>query len=291
MQKTVLVWLIIVLGAGWATAQNGGGVFFKEYARFKKTTTLVVLDEEDKAYNETLRQTLEAVWKVTPLRFVTWMEAGAHMKDPAFSILVRDSSQKEIHRVDRTDIIKRSHLALYICGFGSDLRSYGGRNAMAQMEFLDVAKTEDYLYRLPALLKAMHSYLLFLENTKITEDNFLKNLTLYRSSRAAELDSMTLYASPEDLPENLRSTEALAAVYPFPVVLADKESIGKVVAEGKAGTALFHLGPNVEEIYVIGCADGAIHYYAKPTERNALTTADLKALTKAVQTPVKTGRK
>lgn len=271
--------LLIWLGA---SAQAGGSNSFLKYPDFKGDTLLVVTDENEPDYSESLRKAVESYWKLTPFRFLSIEELKPRMKSESYAFLIRDNTTKEFQRVDRVDVVQRNHLAIYLSGLGSDLRAYGGKNAITQFQFADIDLTTSYLYKLPALLRAMQSYLAFVDTTKLTEDNYPKKLLAFQRGKVAQLKGATLMMVAEELPEALRDSAALAAAYSLPFRLTDRETVGEAIAAEQAETAFLHFDPEFEAFYVIS-SRGEIWYYGSPAERKTFTAAELQALAKAAQ--------
>jgi hypothetical protein len=265
-----------------ASAQAGGSNSFLKYPDFRGDTLIVVTDENEPDYSEAVQKSIESYWKLSPFRFMGIEDLKPLMKSEAYAFLIRDNTMKEFQRVDRVDVVQRNHLAIYLSGLGSDLRAYGGKNALAQFQFADVSLTPSYLYKLPALLRAMQSYLAFVDSTKLTEDNYKKKLLAFQTAGVSQLKGATLLMVAEELPEALRDSAALAKAYPLPFRLSDREALAAAIASEQAGAAFLHFEPEYEAFYVIS-SRGEIWYYGSPAQRKTFTSAELQALAKAAQ--------
>ncbi|MDX1909100.1 MAG: hypothetical protein SF053_18830 [Bacteroidia bacterium] len=254
--------------------QNGGRIAFLQFPKIKATTMLVVEYEGQPQYNETIRQAVTQYWTLTPYKFISAAELTDYVKDDTYSMLVLDSTEKARHGVERTDIIKRNHLALYLCGKGLDMRNYGGKAALTQFQFRDAYATEEYLYKLPGLVQAMHDYLLFLNTQKITEDNHDKKYEAWRNRDVATLANVALYVVTHDLPEDLRDETQLRSWYQYDLQLVTPDEVATALAQQKPDIAFLHIAPNVTDLYIISAQGGKVLYHATPTIRGQFTKQD-----------------
>ncbi|RMG60405.1 MAG: hypothetical protein D6722_21035 [Bacteroidetes bacterium] len=280
---------LIWLGLFWLAttplfAQEGGRLAFKQFADFQGTTTLMVLYDDAPAYNQALRAAVAAHWSLTPVQFIQEKEIAKYANDTRYSMLVRDHSEKSHSRVTGTTVIRRNHLALYVCGKGPDLKNYGGKAAVTQFEFADINDVASYAPKLPALIGAMHSYLTFLSEEKITEDNHDKKLEYFRNADAGKLSGMTLYLLNSDLPEALRDPNQLLKQYPYDFEIVNADLFGQAMRENRTDAAFLHLGPQAEDVYVL-TAQGKPLYHAHPGLRENLEARDFAHIAHQVANP------
>lgn len=280
-----LIWLSLFL---WvlppAVAQDGGRLAFKQFTDLRSTTTLMVLYDDAPTYNEALRRAVEGHWTLTPTLFIAEKDLPRYANDAQYSMLVRDNSEKSHTRVTGTTLIRRSHLALYVCGRGPKLIHYGGKDAVAQFQLPDVMDAAAYDAKLPALIRAMHSYLGFLDREKITEDNHGRKLDFFRNAQAGKIGNMTLYILAPDLPDAMRAPEQLLAAYPHDFEIVTAEALRQVVAEGRPDVAIFHPTPKGEDIYVISLT-GEILYHAHPGMRERVQVQDFTQISNRIANP------
>ena len=280
-----LIWLSIWgLTLATLSAQEGGRLAFKQFPDLQATTTLMVLYDNAPAYNEALRAAVEGHWTVTPFTFIPEKDLAKYASDAKYSMLVRDNSEKSHTRVSGTTVIRRNHLALYVCGKGAKLSYYGGKDAVAQFEFADILAEGSYAVKVPALVRAMHQYLVFLGTEKITEDNHDRKLDYFRNAQASQLSGMTLYILDQDLPAALRNPARILEAYPHDFEIVSEALYKQAIAEARADVALLHLGPQAEDIYVVTPL-GAPLYHAHPGLREGLEIDDFSALASRVANP------
>ena len=277
---TIPLMLLIGLQLSWA--QNGRDRAVKELKKLKDAELLVVLDDDDDAYNEAMKAAVTKYWTFTPFTFIERADLRDYASEDGYAMLVRNNSKRIIKRVGRTDHIQSNHLAIYVCGKGDDLRNYTGQDAVTQFRLKDVMDTEAYEYKLTALVQHMHQYLVFLDENNITEDNHEKQLKLFNTKDVAKLAEMKLYILAEQLPAKLNDPEKLRKSYDYDVEIVGKEQIQAAIATQREEIAFLHLDPRVKTIYVMGAQGGKILYQASTQESGTLKGKDFSQLSRAI---------
>ena len=275
--------LVFIFYMQLLSAQNGRERILEDLPKIKKTTLLVVLDEVDEVYNEAIKEAIESYWKFMPYKFVSKDELHTLAFDDQYSMLVRNNAKRVVHRVGRTDHIQSNHLAIYQCSRGDNLMNYTGRDALAQYHFKDVMDSDDYGYKLIALLQSMHRYIVWLDKNEITEDNHSKLLEKFCNEHTAKLSGMTLYVTEEDLSEKINDLEKLKKAYQHEIEIVDKATIQEAISKQKADVAFLHIDPRVKNIYILSAQGGEIIYHARTHEWGILKGKDFSNLSKAIE--------
>ncbi len=272
---------LLILNVAWA--QIGQKRSCEKVGELKKTTTLIVLDEKkDSEYNQLIRHTIDTYWRITPIMYIPSSELEQYLGNSAYSMLVRNNAQRIARRGGgRVSVIQNNDLALYLCNQG-ELTNYLAGDALAMVRLKDVMKTEDYLYELPGLIQSMQSYIQFLQEEKIDENNFEKEIKRYANQNVADLRSMTLMLRKEDVPEKLQDIKKLEKVYGHAVEIATEAQIAEALKNNEGNVAFLHLHPRQREFFIIQAAGGRLIYHALVQDYGELKAKDFAVLAKKI---------
>lgn len=282
--------LLLLLSACFTvlSAQNGGRVSFKYLSAIQGDTLVVVLDTADQVYNQAIKSAMQDWTLHEHIQYVqgdAWhflADIPDHGESTAYTLLVRDASERTVRRANSTMTIRRNHLCLYPLDHGVNLKDYTGKIAVAQYQFPNILKEETFVYKLPAMLSSMQQYVTFLDTAEYDEDSFDKTLEGFRNAHRNALDSLTLYVIADDLGE-IDSTE-LAEAYPYALEIVGADSIQVAIDSQRSDVAFLHFDPRKREVWAIQ-ADGTVLYQTKLVERGSFTLADVHNLTKAIGKP------
>ncbi|MEM7654728.1 MAG: hypothetical protein AAF399_01255 [Bacteroidota bacterium] len=283
---TLLISLLsgLILLPSISMAQAGGRLSYEKYASVKNTTLIVVMDSTDNEYNDRIKSVMNHYWKLMPVEYVQQKDLDEYARNTDYSMLVRDRSERIRRTATASNVIRRNHLAMYHCDRGAFLKAYGGKEAVTQMEFADIAATDAYSYKLGAIVQSMQHYLMFLDTADITEDTYEYKLDHFQNHQAGQLTSKTLWINEEDLPAYLTASD-IQDVYPYQVRLVRREAIQAAIQDGLADVAFLHLGPEVEDIYVLSAAEGRVLYHRDPQEHKVLSKADFRQMAAVADSP------
>ncbi|GAB4427428.1 MAG: hypothetical protein OHK0039_45740 [Bacteroidia bacterium] len=281
--RSILFFAMLLPALLWA--QEGGRLSFEKFGNFRNTTTLVVLYDTTPGYNEAIQQVFRQSWNITPYRFIQENELLRYASDEAYSMIVRDNSEKTHSRTSGTTLIRRNHLAIYPCGKGAPLKNYGGKEAVAQFRMVNIDLVADYTHLVPLLVRTMQQYLRFLEQETLTEDNFETKFEYFRNAQVGKLASMRLLIDAGTLSADLVDEAALRAAYTYDFERVETGAMADELAPAPADAALLYLSPDGTDLYVIGIAEGEILYHAYRSADTPLQAADLEKIASAVATP------
>lgn len=272
--------MALSLAASPLRAQVGQLRSCEKLPQLKQTTTLVVLDDQETAYNQRMRQTIEAYWDITPVKYISQNELPTYLGNAAYSMLVRNNAQRMVRRTGgRTSTVKNNDLGLYLCNQGP-MENYLAGDALVMVRLEDVMQTDAYLHKLTGLVQAMLQYLAFLENEQVDENSYDKAIKTYAVRNAARLAEVTLLVCESDLPPKLRKPERLAKVYGHPVEVVDEQAIAEALEAQREGTAFLHLHPRQREFFVIEVAGGTLLYQAEVHSYGQLKFRDFATMGK-----------
>lgn len=280
--RNVFLLFITLMGGLSIHAQTGRYRAIDEFFdQAKKSTLLVVEYEDDFDYNNSIKRAVDIFWTFTPVEIIPFSDLHKYANDDKYTMLIRNNSTRVKRGVRTTDQIKSNHLAIYLCGKGSDLRGYTGADALVQYHFRDIEDTDSYVFKISSLVRTMQSFLQFVDTTETTELKYERAVEEYLNELSHTLENKILYVLKDDLPEKLRDEKKLQKYYKNTIQIADKETIRKAVLTNREDGAILHLDPRVKEIFVIGIREGRILYHAPVKKRGSLTGKDFSTISSA----------
>lgn len=246
---------------------------------FKKTTTLIVLDnQKNTAYNQKIQKIIDSYWRLTPVKYIPEDSLKNYFGNSEYSMLVRNNSKRMVRRGGgRTATIQNNDLAIYICDQGP-LENYLGGDAIASVDLAEVMRVDDYLYKLGGLIQGMQSYVDFLESEKIDRNTYEKEIKRFEIERVGDLANLTLLVCADDLSAKTNNPEKLIKSYGYPVEIVSKERIEEALDNEEGNIVYMHLHPRQREFFLIQAAGGRVLYHALVNTYGELKMKDFAIL-------------
>lgn len=152
------------------------------------------------------------------------------------------------------------------------------------------APEEEYVYKLGTIITFMQNHIKLVESDpKLNEKSIMK---YYNKNKESIDASKTLYVLQSELSSDVNSLEKIKKYYPYPVVIASRDEIKKVIESRDPNALILHLvGPHKESskkerIYktVLGAGDGKLYYwdYHKLSDNKpeGMLSSDFKSMAK-----------
>jgi hypothetical protein len=258
-------------------AQTGNHKAYPLYSQAKKTTTLVVLEDEDCAYNKMMKESVERFWKFTPYEFIKQSEMPDYMMKWEYSMLIRNNRQFPL---PNGHVQMHNDISLFMCN-KETIMDYPGVDEIAGINLEDITLEDDYLYKLPGLIRAMQDYLAFLDEGDFDKTSLLEKLDKYENRRSEELSELTLLICEDDLPESLNNADMLESLYKYGIRTVDKDAITEAIFSEATNIAYVHLHAHNRKIDVISAKDGCVLYSASLDDyREGITEKDIRRISK-----------
>lgn len=253
-----------------------------EIKQFDASTTCIVLDDNPfSAYNMSMKEAIEAFWKITPYEFISTTDFNIKRSNPAFSFIVM------------TQTIFEKDKAGGLFNFINLLQ--GKKTKLAEMPEicaipLSIAGADDvdYSYILGAILSFMqkHAHMIS-EDPSLTGRKYLN----YYNKNIPDIKKKTLLIKQEDLAPEIATLEKIKTIYSNNVIISSEEDIIKAIEEKTPNTLVLHkVGPKNNRItglcfkMLIGTDDSELYYYNQhkidKSNPNGLLPADLKRIGK-----------
>lgn len=249
--------------------------------KFLKTTTFAVKEDIGYVgYNVLIERSLESLWNLTPIKFMSLIEFRdrEHSEDNSYLVLseARYSTKDRVYKFNMLNLV-----------LGGEAEYLPDMPEVVSIPFSFYKEVEDhYLYKIGAIIHLMHYYINF------SKDNPDAKIGTVVKNYSAELKNLELWFTKEDLSQEVNTIEKVKQIYPYKVKLATKEEIRKAIEEKAEDVAIFYrLGPEGKVRgeskcwnFIIATKDGKPFYYASHKVNsevpNALTAKDFKKLRK-----------
>jgi hypothetical protein len=229
--------------------------------QFLKSKTYVVKDENIfGSYNKAIEQAMKDYWTITPFEVIDIVKYNQLKGNYRNSFIIRT-------KVNFADDKSNTSYTFLSCILGSNKSS-----SMAGMPDLISfplsyynVDYDKYHYKLGAIIKFMQNHIqLIKENPKING----KNVLAYYNKNISALKGKTLYVIQDELEESVNTLDKIKKVYSGKVVMADAETIEKVIHDKDPNAVFLHkVGPSKDDaklrIYklIMGAADGKLYYF------------------------------
>jgi hypothetical protein len=252
-----------------------------EIKQFLSSRTCVVLENNSlSVYNARIKEAVKNYWKITPYEFIDSTEFSLRRVNPAYSFIVltltnfeKDKSGSVFNFINILQGKKVDKLSENpeICAIPL---SFAGENDF------------EYDYKLGLILEFMQKHARMISaDPSLTGRKYLK----YYNINAPEVMKKTVLVKEEDLAPELRTAEAIKAIYPFDIRIVTEEEIEKAIAGKASNTLIFHkvgpLGENKSGYcfkMLIGTDDADMYYYNQhkidARNPNGLLISDLRRL-------------
>lgn len=178
--------------------------------RFYKSTTYVVLDQHtESAFSLALSESIKEFWKITPFEIIDRATYDTYSKDKTKSFLTRE------HIAGDENLIS---LSLFMGG-QKQMDVKGQLISNVKLKHY-TATDEDFLYKLPVLIKNIQWKVNMIRNLKFADDLAFKK---YYEDHIETLHGKKLYILNEFLTPKVQSLEELKKYYRHDVSLVTKE--------------------------------------------------------------------
>jgi hypothetical protein len=254
----------------------------EELARFPKTKTLVVLeDNQISEYNIILKQVMPQEWTITPYDFISWKEFDKKRLDPSYSFITLNQVEYE---KDKSKA-KYNFICLLLGGNAYTLTSMPDLCSVP-LSYYGVGD-EDYSYKLGIFLRFMQNHVkMLMEKPSLASENILKHY----NDNISQLQGKTLYLVPEEMAKEINTAAKIKKVYNGPFKLVSKEEIRQAISDKKDIVFLHKVGPQDVKFngrcykILIGAADAKFYYFdwhkVDKDAPDGLLAKDLKKLAK-----------
>jgi len=252
-----------------------------DLARFSKTTTCVVLEDNDFSFfNPEIKDAVKKYWKVTPYKFITTAEFSEISTDSTLSFLVLTmtnfSNDKSGTSFDYLNLLLGAEVTNIdmLPEFCTIPLSFSGSD--------DV----EYSYKFGLVVRFIQQHAANL--IKEPNNKALKYLKYYQKNIPLIKDK-TILIRQVDLDPALNNEEILKEYYPYPIKIVDEEVIMNAIETKEPGVLIFHkVGPPPEKKsgtcikMLIGTDDAVMYYYdthmVDSKYPNGILISDLKRI-------------
>lgn len=254
-----------------------------EIKQFAASTTCIVLEDNPfSEYNSSMKEAVEAYWKITPYKFIDVKEFNVNRLNPAFSFIVLTQTNFEkdkanglynfINLLQGKNVIKLGEMP-EICAIPL---SFAGESDLG------------YSYKLGAILSFMQKHAKMIsEDPSLTGRKYLN----YYNRNIPDIRKKTILIKQEDLAPEIGSVEKLKSLSTENIQIVTEDDIIKAIEERTPNTLVFHkVGPVGNRVsglcfkMLIGTDDSELYYYNQHKidkgSPNGLLPADLKRIGK-----------
>lgn len=231
---------------------------FDQIKLFKETTTLVVLNGQDVAFEAMLNESVRKFWTITPFEIISAERYEKMKGNSAFSFLVLT---QVVFDKDKNNH-KYSFLNLLLSHPSGDI------NQMPVIAYIpfsgDSTTFADHIYKTGILVKAIQYQI----NQIIQEPKLIKKSFSKYNRNIPKLKEKTLLITANDVTTDLADLSALKRLYKNNIEIIGSEEIEKRVIKGSENIATIHKvvpnnKTNTGNCYkmLIDTNDGTIYYY------------------------------
>jgi hypothetical protein len=212
----------------------------KDYDNFKKSTTLLVKDQNPFAdYNQRLLEEMERFWTITPFEVITFQEFEKKRNDNKYSfIILADIKQENLPHVYQFLNFVMGHPTRDFDKM-PDLGS-------VPLSYRDIDE-DNFLYKMGIFVQYMQNQAI----ARSISRNF--SLTKLLDVKDKVVKTMELWLLEDELAPDVNTVEKIAQYYPYPVKLVTRDEIQQAISEKKEGVAILHkIGPEDTLQYGLG---------------------------------------
>ena len=229
----------------------------KDIADFKKTTTLLVIDENNfSGFNEVIETCMKSFWKITPYEVINVNDFEKKRKDTKYSfIILSEASMKHFDNFYSFNILN------FVLGNNTSSMDEMPDLGSVPLSYVDVDE-ESYLYKMGAFLMYMQ---LNITNPELNENIKVQNL---KDVCSPDLKNKELWFVEEDLANEVNTIEKIKKIYPYAVKIVTAEDIEKAINDKNPNIAFLHkVGPEDTDVnagycmnFIIAAKDGQLLY-------------------------------
>lgn len=232
-------------------------------ARFKKSTTYVVLDQSmfGTVYNQKIQEAMNLHWKITPFEFINEAQYQKQMTNPNSSFLAKT----EVSFKNDKQKIPYEFLNLMMGA------TSGHVTQMPDIANFPLAyaksSDENYSYKIGMILIFLQNHIkIVAENPSLTEKNIIK----YYNQNRTKIHDKILYVLENDLTASVNSVDEIKKIYPFEVLIVEKVDIENAINKKMENVVFFHVvkpekeSPKKERCYklIMGAGDAHLYYWS-----------------------------
>jgi hypothetical protein len=252
-----------------------------EISQFMASTTCVVLDDANSAYNALIKKAVSKCWKITKLEYIRKSEFEKTRKDPARSFLILTETSFER---DKSSTYYNFLNLLQ----GKNVDKIGEMPEICAVPLSPAGEDDlDYGYRLEPLLNFMQKHAAMIsEDPGLTGRRYLR----YYNKNVPEVPGRTILLRQDDLSPAVNTIEKIRALYKYDVRIVPEDTIIRAISGKLPRTlVLVKVGPGTENKghgfcfkMLIGTDDNNMYYYNQhlidSNNPDGLLPADLKRL-------------
>ena len=240
------------------SSAQGNRPTLEQIKQFKKTTTLVVLDGRDIAFDAMLNESIRKYWTITPYEIINAERFEKMKTNSAFSFLILT---KTVFDRDRLET-QYGFLNLILAHPTGDI------NAMPVITYIpfcgDRSTISQNLYKTGMLIKAIQ----YQVNQTIQNPKSIRKQLSAFNRNIPELKGKTLLFSVDDLQAEIADSTFLRKKFKNKIKLVSSDELEKIVISGKENfVALHKVTPREGSIngrcykMLIDIKNGTIYYY------------------------------
>lgn len=228
----------------------------EQIKQFKGTTTLILLDGQDIAFDAMLSESVKRIWKVTPYEIINSERFDKEKSNPAYSFLVVTKA------VFTKDKVESSYSFLNLL-LSHPTGNINDMPVMAYIPFCGAPFTSNlHIYKTGVLLKAIQYQVnqVIINSKKGKLSSFNRNIP--------KLNGKTLLLSKDDLSTEMSDPTSLSKLYKNSLKLVSHDDVEKAVINELENTVILHKvlfeeGATSGRCYkmLIDVNDGTIFYY------------------------------
>jgi len=230
----------------------------QQISQFKNTTTLIVLEGRDVAYDAMLTESVKSFWKVTPYEIVNNERFDKEKSNSAYSFLVltKDAFTK--------DKVESSYNFINLL-LAHPTGNISEMPVMANVPFCGSPFTSNlHIYKTGVLIKSIQYQVnQILQNPKKAKGK----LTKYNKN-IPSLKEKTLLISKDDISPELTDSASIKKLYKNNIMLVSQAEIEKAVIGEAENTVILHKVLSEENAttgrcykMLIDANNGTIYYY------------------------------
>jgi hypothetical protein len=232
----------------------------KHYEKFSKSTTYVVEDQDPfSEYNKYIKAAMEKHWTITPFEMISFAEFNRmRTREDASFMIFADIKQKNLD-----EIYEFINFVM-----GDSKREFESMPDLASvpLAYRD-ANDLNYLYKMGAFVKFMHTYVQERATPRMRLSNFM-------NVNDEALRGMELWLLENELSPEIDTEEKLQQHYPFKVKIVTREEIAEAIDNDREDVAFLHkIGPEDVWrtgngkcwIFIVSAKDGRVLYSSHHT--------------------------
>jgi len=254
-----------------------------EIKQFTVSKTCVVMEDDPfSAFNEFIKEAVNAYWKITPFEFITVKEFNVRRLKPEFSFIVL--TQTNFEKDKANGLFNFINLLQ-----GKNVNKLGENPEICAVPLSFAGEDDmDYGYKLGAILEFMQKHAeMISEDPSLTGRKYLK----YYNKYIPDVQNKTILVKQEDLAPEIATIDKIKSIYNNNIEIVTEDDIAMAIENHTPNTVILHkVGPAGERNsgycfkMLIGTDDANMYYYNQhvidKASPNSLLPADLKRLAK-----------